>query len=154
MTRSHDEMSLLQGKEKYASSGQPTQNPMFTMIPGKAEKLPGKTPASQLSQTCEAVARKSGEPACGNEAQKKKRIFASTEPSRKNKTRSGGLGWPKHPGQLTCFHAGAQTRAAGLDARLRFRPLAIQKPGSSTTCEQKWLCGWPRSKTPRGWLRD
>lgn len=65
-------MSLLQGKEKYASSGQPTQNPMLTMIPGKAEKLPGKTPASQLSQTCEAVARKSGEPACGNEAQKKK----------------------------------------------------------------------------------
>lgn len=64
-------MSLLPGKEKYASPGQPTQNPMFATIPGKAEKLPGKTPASQLSQTCEAVARKSGEPACGNEAQKK-----------------------------------------------------------------------------------
>lgn len=64
-------MSLLPGKEKYASSGQPTQNLMFATIPGKAEKLSGKTPASQLSQTCEAVANKSGEPACGNKAEKK-----------------------------------------------------------------------------------
>lgn len=109
---------------------------MFAMIPGKAEKLSGKTPASQLSQTCETVARKSAEPACGAEAEKKSLIFGSTEPSRKNKTRMGGLGWPKHPGQLTCFQAAAQTRAAGLNAGLYFRTLAIREPGSSTTCEQ------------------
>lgn len=109
---------------------------MFTMIPGKVEKLSGKTPASQRSQTYETAARKSGEPAWGTEAEKKNLIFGSTEPSRKNKTRTGGLGWPEHPGQLTCFQAGAQTRAAGLDAGLYFRTLAIREPGSSTTCEQ------------------
>lgn len=114
---------------------------MFTVITEKTERFSEETLASQLSQACEGVTRKSRGPAYGNEAEQNGSLIPRSYPV---KTRCQWMGQAGQNIQASSpvFKQELGWRTAGPETRLYFRPLTIQKPGSSTTCKQNWLCGW------------